>query len=159
MSNTSTFAPASTSEPNSNSNNNYSSHTELLAYYRNKLDSLAENKDSISTINNRTLTKNREFQIATDLFLRDLEQIERLRITAIFILICIGFLGLVYLNILPKTLGYIIISAVLIAYIITVIFIHNNFHKRYNLNFALYHYDPKFARYDPSEAENDVCAT
>ena len=36
------------------------------------------------------------------------------------------------LNIIPKTLGYIIISVLLVGYIVIVIFVNNNFHKRYN---------------------------
>ena len=139
--------------------NNFDSEflNDLLQYYRDKLDDAIEEKASLSTLGDRTLSKNREFQIANDLYLRDLAQIERLKITVIYLLICIGFLGLMYINILPKTFGYIIIGLVLTAYILNIIFINNNFHKRYNLNYSLFRFKPKFAGSEPAEVEDSIC--
>lgn len=131
---------------------------DLIQYYRDKLDDTIEEKASLSTLGDRTLSKNREFQIANDLYLRDLAQIERLKVTVIYLLICIGFLGLMYINILPKTFGYVIIGLVLIAYILNVIFVNNNFHKRYNLNYSLFRFNPDFGGSEPTEdVNNNVC--
>lgn len=131
---------------------------DLLQYYRDKLDDAIEDKASLSTLGDRTLSKNREFQIANDLYLRDLAQIERLKVTVIYLLICIGFLGLMYINILPKTFGYVIIGLVLTAYILTVMFVNNNFHKRYNLNYSLFRFNPEFDGSEPAEEiEDSIC--
>jgi hypothetical protein len=115
---------------------------DLLNSYRNEYSKLSEEKLKLSTIGNRTLTKKREYQIANDLYLRDLAQIERLKITMFYLLACIGILGLVFISILPSTLGYILVAIVLVAYILHVIFINNNFFKRYNLNYALFQFNP-----------------
>lgn len=131
---------------------------DLLQYYRDKLDDAIEKKALFSTLGDRTLSKNREFQIANDLYLRDLAQIERLKVTVIYLLICIGFLGLMYINILPKTFGYVIIGLVLTAYILSIIFINNNFHKRYNLNYSLFRFNPNFGGSEPAEEVDDsIC--
>ena len=130
--------------------------SDLLQYYKDKLSDTIEKKAAITTIGDRTLSKNREFQIANDLYLRDLAQIERLKVTVIYLLVCIGFLGLMYINILPKTFGYVIIGIVLVAYILTVVFINNNFHKRYNLNYSLFQFNPDMGGSEP--AEPDTCA-
>jgi hypothetical protein len=113
---------------------------DLLNSYRTEYNQLAEDKLNLSTIGNRTLTKNREYQIANDSYLKELAQIERLKVTMIYLLVCIGVLGLVYIYIIPKKLGFIIIGAILVAYILTIIFINNNFYKRYNLNYAMFKY-------------------
>ena len=115
---------------------------DLLNSYRNEYSKLSEEKLKLSTIGNRTLTKKREYQIANDLYLRDLAQIERLKITMLYLLACIGILGLVFISILPSTLGYTLVALVLVAYILHVIFINNNFFKRYNLNYALFQFAP-----------------
>lgn len=115
---------------------------DLLNSYRTKYQQLSEEKLKLSTIGNRTLTKKREYQIANDLYSRDLAQIERLKITMLYLLACIGILGLVFISILPSTLGYTLVALVLVAYILHVIFINNNFFKRYNLNYALFQFDP-----------------
>ena len=115
---------------------------DLLNSYRTEYQQLSEEKLKLSTIGNRTLTKKREYQIANDLYLRDLAQIERLKITMIYLLTCIGILGLVFISILPSTLGYTLVALVLVAYILHVLFINNNFFKRYNLNYALFQFDP-----------------
>jgi hypothetical protein len=116
--------------------------SDLLNNYRTEYSKLSEDKSKLSTIGNRTLTKKREYQIANDLYLRDLAQIERLKITMIYLLACIGILGLVFISILPRTLGYTLVSLVLVAYILHIIFINNNFFKRYNLNYALFQFNP-----------------
>jgi hypothetical protein len=115
---------------------------DLLNSYRTEYQQLSEEKLKLSTIGNRTLTKKREYQIANDLYLRDLAQIERLKITMIYLLTCIFILGLVFISILPSTLGYTLVSLVLVAYILHVLFINNNFFKRYNLNYALFQFEP-----------------
>jgi hypothetical protein len=131
---------------------------DLLKYYRDKLDNAIEDKASMSTLGNRTLSKNREFQLANDLYLRDLAQIERLKVTVIYLLICIGFLGIMYINILPKTFGYVIIGLVLTAYILNIIFINNNFYKKYNLNYSLFRFNPDFGGSEPvEEVEDSIC--
>ena len=116
---------------------------DLLSSYKTEYKKLSEEKLNLSTIGNRTLTKKREYQIANDLYLRDLAQIERLKITMIYLLACIGILGLVFISILPSTLGYTLVAIVLVAYILHIIFINNNFFKRYNLNYALFQFNPK----------------
>lgn len=115
---------------------------DLLSSYRTEYQKLSEEKSKLSTIGNRTLTKKREYQIANDLYLRDLAQIERLKITMLYLLACIGVLALVFISILPSTLGYTLVALVLVAYILHIIFINNNFFKRYNLNYALFQFDP-----------------
>lgn len=115
---------------------------DLLNSYRTKYQQLSEEKLKLSTIGNRTLTKKREYQIVNDLYSRDLAQIERLKITMLYLLACIGILGLVFISILPNTLGYTLVALVLVTYILHVIFINNNFFKRYNLNYALFQFDP-----------------
>ena len=124
---------------------------DLLYSYRAAFKAMLEKKSQLSTIGNRTLTKKREYQIANDLYLRDLAQIERLKITMLYLLACIGILGLVFTSILPNTLGYILVAIVLVAYILHVIFINNNFFKRYNLNYALFQFEPNLTE-DTSEA-------
>ena len=116
---------------------------DLLNSYRTEYSKISEEKLKLSTIGNRTLTKKREYQIANDLYLRDLAQIERLKITMLYLLACIGILVLVFISILPNTLGYVLIALVLVAYILHVIFINNNFFKRYNLNYALFQFNPE----------------
>ena len=59
-----------------------------------------------------------------------------------YLLACIGILGLVFISILPSTLGYTLVALVLVAYILHIIFINNNFFKRYNLNYALFQFNP-----------------
>lgn len=115
---------------------------DLLSSYKTEYQRLSEEKLKLSTIGNRTLTKKREYQIANDLYLRDLAQIERLKITMIYLLACIGILVLVFISIIPNTLGYVLVALVLVAYILHVIFINNNFFKRYNLNYALFQFNP-----------------
>ena len=61
----------------------------------------------------------------------------------LYLLACIGILGLVFTSILPNTLGYVLVGIVLVAYILHVIFINNNFFKRYNLNYALFQFKPE----------------
>ena len=70
---------------------------DLLNSYRTEYKQLSEEKLKLSTIGNRTLTKKREYKIANDLYLRDLAQIERLKITMIYLLTCIFILGLVFI--------------------------------------------------------------
>lgn len=129
--------------------------SDLLNNYRTEYSKISEEKLKIASIGNRTLTKKREYQIANNLYLRDLAQIERLKVTMIYLLICISILGLVFISILPNTLGYVLIGIVLVAYILTVIFINNNFYKRYNLNYALFQFKPKIE--DVSDAGSMVC--
>lgn len=116
---------------------------DLLSSYKTEYQKLSEEKLKLSTIGNRTLTKKREYQIANDLYLRDLAQIERLKITMIYLLACIGILGLIFISILPNAFGYTLVALVLVAYILHIIFINNNFFKRYNLNYALFQFNPK----------------
>ena len=116
---------------------------DLLSSYKTEYQRLSEEKLKLSTIGNRTLTKKREYQIANDLYLRDLAQIERLKITMIYLLACIGILGLIFISILPNAFGYTLVALVLVAYILHIIFINNNFFKRYNLNYALFQFNPK----------------
>jgi hypothetical protein len=115
---------------------------DLLNNYRNEYSNLSEDKLKLSTIGNRTLTKKREYQITNDSYLRVLAQIERLKITMIYLLVCIGILGVVFISILPRRFGYVLVALVLVAYILHIIFINNNFHKRYNLNYALFKFNP-----------------
>jgi hypothetical protein len=124
---------------------------DLLSSYRTEYQKLSEEKLKLSTIGNRTLTKKREYQIANDLYLRDLAQIERLKITMLYLLACIGVLALVFISILPSALGYTLVSLVLIAYILHIIFINNNFFKRYNLNYALF----QFKQYEKDEKDTE----
>jgi hypothetical protein len=144
-----------TKNNDASSNNDIIFYNDILQYYKVQLADVIEYKASLSTIGNRTLSKNREFQIANDLYLRDLAQIERLKVTVIYFLVCIGFLGLMYINILPKTVGYVIIGLVLVAYILTVVFINNNFNKRYNLNYSLFKFNPDIAG---SKPDSNTCA-
>lgn len=123
--------------------------TDLLNSYRNELREISEKKSKLSTIGDRTLTKKREYQIANDSYLRDLAQIERLKITMIYLIVCIAILCLVVMSILPNTLGYILLGVTLVAYVLHIIFINNNFYKRYNLNYALFQFEPEI---DASEA-------
>jgi hypothetical protein len=116
---------------------------DLLNSYRNDLNGISENKTKLSTIGDRTLTKKREYQIANNLYLRDLAQIERLKMTVIYLLACIVILCLIVVSILPTTLGYVLLGGTLVAYILHVVFINNNFHKRYNLNYALFQFKPE----------------
>ena len=116
---------------------------DLLNSYRNDLSEISEKKSKLSTIGDRTLTKKREYQIANNLYLRDMAQIDRLKITMIYLLVCIVVLCLIVVSILPTTLGYVLLGGTLIAYILHVIFINNNFNKRYNLNYALFQFNPK----------------
>ena len=130
---------------------------DLLNSYRNEYTRLSEEKSNLKTIGNRTLSKKREYQIANDTYLRDLAQIERLKVTMIYLLICIGVLGLIYIYIIPKSFGYGLIGIILVAYILTIIFINNNFYKRYNLNYAKF----RFYSNDPpkEEVEEPTCPT
>ena len=121
-------------------NNTYAIYSDLLDSFKSKYDDLSTKKEQISTIGNRTLTKTREYEIANNNNLKELAHIEKLKVTVIYLLICIGILGLIYIYILPKKLGYIFISLVGIANILTVIFINNNFYKRYNLNYAMFRF-------------------
>jgi hypothetical protein len=116
---------------------------DLLNHYKNEYDNITDEKQQLSTIGNRTLTKKREYQIANDQYIRDLAQIERLKIAMVYLLACIVVLCLVFISILPKTFGHIIIGLLLVAFILHVVFVNNNFHKRYNLNYALFKFNPK----------------
>lgn len=123
---------------------------DLLNHYKNEYNNITEEKQQLATIGNRTLTKKREYQIANDQYIRDLAQIERLKITMAYLLACIVVVCLVYISILPKTFGHIIVGLLLVAFILHVVFVNNNFHKRYNLNYALFKFNPKLN--DDSEA-------
>lgn len=124
---------------------------DLLQFYMNKVDQLMEEKLSLTTIGDRTLSKNREFQIENDQYLRDLAQIERLKVTIIYLLVCIGFLGLIIISIIPRQFGYILVACVLVAYVLTIVFINNNFYKRYNLNYSLFRFEPELSGSAPNE--------
>ena len=115
---------------------------DLLESYRTELKNLEDLKNKLFTIGDRTLTKKREYQIANDLYLRDLAQIERLKVTLIYLLGYIGVLGLMFVSVLPKSVGFPLIGVGIVAYILTIIFINNNFYKRYNLNYAMFRFNP-----------------
>jgi len=117
-------------------------YAEVLNSYVAKKQELDAEKAKLSAISNKTLSKRREHQIVNDIYVRDLAQIERLTITMIYLLVCIGIIGLIYISIIPDTLGYILIGVVLVAYILTIIFVNNNFNERYNLNYAMFDFNP-----------------
>lgn len=124
---------------------------DLMSYYKTKYKQLNTQKRKRLGFGNRTLSKNREYQIATDMYLRDQAYIDRLKITLIYLLICIALVMLVYVSILPQKFGYVLIGIVIVAYILTVFFVNNNFHKRYNLDYSRYEYNPNFT---PEEADD-----
>ena len=131
---------------------------DLLNQYKAKYTEL----QALNTIGNRTLTKTREYEIANNTHLKELAQIERLKITVIYLLVCVGVLGLVYIYILPQKLGYALIGLILIAYILTIIFINNNFYKRYNMNYAMFKFytdTDSDTEVENEENEEPVCIT
>ena len=91
---------------------------DLHNYYKNKLENTGETKESRAQIGNRTLTKNRQYQIANDLYLRDEAHVQKLQITLIYLLICIAILVLIFITILPEKLGYVLLGLIICAYIL-----------------------------------------
>ena len=111
---------------------------DLYNHYTKELGKLQQRESDINGINNRTLTKNRQIEISDNLFKKDKNQIDKLIITMIYLGIFIVLLVLLYIEVMPKKIIYILMGLVLIAYILTLLSVNRSLYhlrkRRYGLD-------------------------
>ena len=118
---------------------------DLYDHYVDELSKLQEREKNINGINNKTLTKNRQIELSHNLFKQDKNHIDKLIITLIYLSIFIVLLVLLYINVMPKKVIYILMGVVLIVYILTLLSVNRSLYnvrtRRYGLDTSRFQFN------------------